>query len=552
MAWNPGQHLFGDRYTIERQLGEGGIGLTYLAKNRRGELRVIKTLKPQILNRPAWRSQQEKLRQDFRNEALLLALCRHPHIVQVENVFDEDNLPCMAMEYIAGQDLADKIIEKGALSEAEALLYIRQIGDALTVVHEKGLLHRDLKPNNIMLRAGKQEAVLIDFGIARQFISGEVQQHTQHLTPGFAPPEQYLPKAERGEYIDVYALSATLYALLTGQTPISAFERQCNYNLKQPQYLNPKISDRVNEAIMKGMELNYKLRPQSVQEWLDVLLDTAPSIPENYDGEIIIFGPRPSGKSTYVKTLAYLPNLLKTDILQSIEQHDGHNLVEMAEHFLANGQNLPPMDRNYSYSLSITLNFNVNLIRKQQIKLAFSCELYPGELFNDGLVWFPLIRDEFLDDCSKTKYLALIINATSKADILTAQALSTLEGELNRRVSASEQSKYRIAVMFSHFDLPEVYPYRNNLNQFITLKFPETQMILQSWSLTWHCSVAYFAYSAFGMMENSYEPNFKYSYEDDYTKYGYLKNPAIWKPFGLVAPIYWLLTGKYDTRLTDI
>jgi WD40 repeat protein/predicted Ser/Thr protein kinase len=271
MVWNPGQHLFGSRYIIERKLGEGGIGITYLAQNRSGELRVIKTLREQILNHPDWIPHQDKLRQDFRDEALRLSLCRHPHIVQVENVFDEDNLPCMAMEYIEGEDLGKLITKKGALSEGEALQYIRQIGDALILVHEKGLLHRDLKPSNIMMRAGKPEAVLIDFGLARQFISGTVQQHTQSLTPGYAPPEQYAPIEQRGEYIDVYAFAATLYSLVTGQLPMPAPARLQNFTLQAPKELNGNVSDRVNEAIMKGMALNYKLRPQSVQEWLDLL-----------------------------------------------------------------------------------------------------------------------------------------------------------------------------------------------------------------------------------------------------------------------------------------
>lgn len=174
MVWNPGQKLFGDRYIIETELGKGGIGITYLAKNRRGKLRVIKTYREEIFNNPVWIPHRDKLRHDFTDEALRLALCRHPHVVQVENVFDEENLPCMAMEYIEGEDLGKRITQKGALPEAEALLYIRQIGDALTLIHERGLLHRDLKPSNIMMRAGKPEAVLIDFGIARQFIPGAV------------------------------------------------------------------------------------------------------------------------------------------------------------------------------------------------------------------------------------------------------------------------------------------------------------------------------------------------------------------------------------------
>ncbi|MEH2125441.1 MAG: protein kinase [Nostoc sp.] len=270
MAWNPGQELFGSRYIIERKLGEGGVGITYLAKNRRSELRVIKTLREQILNHPQWIPHQDKLRHDFRDEALRLALCRHPHIVQVENVFDEGNLPCMAMEYIEGEDLGKQITNKGALPEGEALEYIRQIGEALVLVHEKGLLHRDLKPSNIM-RAGKPKAVLIDFGLARQFISGGVQRHTVNRTDGYAPPEQYALIEQRGEYIDVYALAATLYSLVTGQLPMLALARLQNFTLQAPKELNGSVSDRVNEAIMKGMALNYKFRSQSVQEWLGLL-----------------------------------------------------------------------------------------------------------------------------------------------------------------------------------------------------------------------------------------------------------------------------------------
>ena len=271
MVWNRGKNLFGNRYVIERKLGEGGVGITYLSKNRHGELRVIKTLREQILNDPAWQPHQGKLKQDFKDEALRLALCRHPHIVEVENVFDDGDLPCMVMEYIQGSDLVKRITTKGALPEAEALLYIRQIGDALTVVHERGLLHRDLKPSNIMMRQGKPEAVLIDFGIARQFIPGVIQQHTVARTPGFAPPEQYVPDGEKGEYIDVYGLAATLYSLLTGQLPTPAEARLQNRNLIPPQSFYPSISNRVNDAIMKGMALNYQFRPQSVKEWLDLL-----------------------------------------------------------------------------------------------------------------------------------------------------------------------------------------------------------------------------------------------------------------------------------------
>ncbi|WP_375505969.1 protein kinase [uncultured Nostoc sp.] len=271
MVWNAGKSLFGGRYIIESQLGEGGIGITYLARNQRNQLRVIKTLKEEILNHPAWILHRNKLRQDFRDEAVRLAVCHHPHIVQIETIFDEGNLPCMVMDYIEGEDLGQRLRRMGVLSEAEALLYIRQIGDALTLIHSKGLLHRDLKPRNIMIRIDKSEAVLIDFGIAREFIPNMIQRHTVYRTPGFAPPEQYESEAPRGEYIDIYALAATLYNLLTAVIPTSADDRRHNVNLEPPQYFNPKISERVNQAIMCGMDLESTYRPQSVQEWLNLL-----------------------------------------------------------------------------------------------------------------------------------------------------------------------------------------------------------------------------------------------------------------------------------------
>jgi WD40 repeat protein/predicted Ser/Thr protein kinase len=271
MVWNAGKSLFGGRYIIESQLGEGGIGITYLAINQRNQLRVIKTLKEEILNHPAWILHRNKLRQDFRDEAVRLAVCHHPHIVQIETIFDEGNFPCMVMDYIEGEDLGQRLRRTGVLSEAEALLYIRQIGDALTLIHSKGLLHRDLKPRNIMIRVEKSEAVLIDFGIAREFIPNMIQRHTVYRTPGFAPPEQYESEAPRGEYIDIYALAATLYNLLTAVIPTNADDRCHNINLEPPQYFNPKISNRVNQAIMCGMDLESTYRPQSVQEWLDLL-----------------------------------------------------------------------------------------------------------------------------------------------------------------------------------------------------------------------------------------------------------------------------------------
>jgi serine/threonine protein kinase len=267
MVWTPGQRLNGDRYIIEAKLGEGGFGITYLAQKAQNRQRVvIKTLKDDLLRDPnfAW------FRDKFRDEALLLSLCRHPNIVQIDNYFTHGNLPCIAMEYVAGEDLWKWVEKRGILSETEALNYIRKVGEAVIVVHEKGLLHRDIKPQNIMVR-DNQDAVLIDFGLARGFIPDRTQQMTLGLTHGFAPPEQYGEIGRFAEYTDVYALAATLYYLLTRTPPTPAYLRALNHPLKPPFQINPNISDAVHRAIMKGMEMDATKRPQSVQKWLAML-----------------------------------------------------------------------------------------------------------------------------------------------------------------------------------------------------------------------------------------------------------------------------------------
>lgn len=155
--------------------------------------------------------------------------------------------------------------------EAEALGYIQQIGEALTVVHENGILHRDVTPRNILVRNNKSEAVLIDFGISRDFTPNSTQTHTEYKTAFYAPLEQYNPRAKRGAFTDVYSLAATLYKVLTGKEPESAISRMMGEPLAPPNKLNPNISDRVNKAILKGLELEAEKRPQSVKEWLSIL-----------------------------------------------------------------------------------------------------------------------------------------------------------------------------------------------------------------------------------------------------------------------------------------
>jgi len=272
--WPPGQQLHNGKYIIEAILGGGGFGVTYRAQNsKEGKVVAIKTLNATSQGKPNFRELQTK----FVNEALCLAACKHPHVVQVYEVFPEMagdiELWCMVMELIDGIDLAGHLEDNGILSETKALPIIQQVGDALSFVHKQNLTHLDVKPQNIMLRKRGLSAVLIDFGLARQVTTpGKLRTNSNSGTECYAPLELLEKRAELGAYTDVYSLAATLYVMLTGELPFPSQFRKQNIPLTPPKQHNDKISDRVNAAIIKGMELEPQNRPQSVQEWLDLVI----------------------------------------------------------------------------------------------------------------------------------------------------------------------------------------------------------------------------------------------------------------------------------------
>ncbi|NET70774.1 MAG: protein kinase [Sphaerospermopsis sp. SIO1G2] len=266
--WQPHQQLNNGRFIIHKLLGSGGFGITYSVREKTtSKLFVIKTLNHLQQQKQNFKQLQVK----FVNEALRLARCSHPHIVKVYEVIQEDGLWCMVMEYVDGIDLAKYIDINGVLSEQEALLYIEQIGQALEYIHHQGFLHRDIKPSNIILRRGKSEVVLIDFGLAREYTNGQIKSMTNERTNGYAPIEQYQRKGNFGAYTDVYALAATLYTLLTKKIPIPADYRNNINVLEPPKNLNQQISDQTNNAILQGMALDPENRPQSIFELRDLL-----------------------------------------------------------------------------------------------------------------------------------------------------------------------------------------------------------------------------------------------------------------------------------------
>jgi eukaryotic-like serine/threonine-protein kinase len=272
MSLRGGQRLQNGKYTIEREIGRGRVGITYLAKRANGERWVIKVLDPQVVAGLS-NEERDRLESMFWQEAVKLAKCSGtPHIVTAQMPFKEGSVICLPMEYVAGSNLGDR--DQPKLSEAAAINYMQQIGEALAVVHRQNLVHRDICPANIFvrIREGKAEAVLTDFGLAVDCDTELSRTREQECMDGFSPIELYARGQAVGPYTDVYSLAATLYELLTGEVPVSAEARSLRGEVSvSPQVKNPDISGKTAKAILTGMELLPEKRPQSVEAWLNLL-----------------------------------------------------------------------------------------------------------------------------------------------------------------------------------------------------------------------------------------------------------------------------------------
>ena len=257
------------KYQIGRVLGQGGFGITYQARDTVLQREVaIKELFPDGSTRknlslipPNSLGVQGFLeaKTRFLTEARTLAQFNHPGIVRVLEVFEANNTAYLVMEALTGETLGAKIAREKKLPEETVKKLALELCDALSVVHKVGLLHRDIKPDNIFLSFDAR-VVLIDFGSARSFRASERTQHTQLVTPGYAAPEQYASEAKFGEYTDVYGVAATLYHALTGTQPPSAGDMFAGIKLKP---ISSSVSEGLRSGIEQGLKAHIDERPQT-------------------------------------------------------------------------------------------------------------------------------------------------------------------------------------------------------------------------------------------------------------------------------------------------
>ncbi len=271
--------LLQSRYRVVALLGQGGMGAVYRAWDTSINVPVaLKEMQPQPGLEPHLLAQ---LRQQFRQEAMVLARLDHPHLVRVTHFFEEEGNSYLVMNFLEGENLATKITREGAQSESQVLAWADQLLDALIYCHSQGVIHRDIKPQNVII-CPDGRAVLVDFGLVKLWNSNDPQTRTAMRglgTPEYAPPEQY---STRGQHTDarsdLYSLGATLYHALTGQAPLSATDRMAMPgDFLPPRRIVPGLKATTETAILKAMELPLDRRFGSAAELRAALAGATPA-----------------------------------------------------------------------------------------------------------------------------------------------------------------------------------------------------------------------------------------------------------------------------------
>lgn len=289
LALKPGTILNG-KYIVGRVLGQGGFGVTYIAQDYETKDRVaIKEYMPEEFATRTTGTyavsvysgdKQENFefgKEKFLGEARTLAeFSGNKSICAVYRYFEENGTAYLVMEYIDGIGLDKYVKDKGGkLSIEETKKFLLPIMDALSLVHSKGIVHRDIAPDNIMITKDGT-AKLIDFGAARYSIGEKTRSLDVILKHGFAPVEQYSRHGKQGSFTDVYALGATFYYLLTGKLPPDSIDRMGNDNIADPSALGAKLSIEEEDAIMKALSVDASGRFHTMAEFKDAFVGDTP------------------------------------------------------------------------------------------------------------------------------------------------------------------------------------------------------------------------------------------------------------------------------------
>ena len=280
------------KYRIEALIGRGGMGAVFRATNER----IEKPVALKVLYRGYEPGSAEERR--FLREARIAGSLGHPHIVEVFDLGHlDDGKPFQVMELLRGRSLADRIRLEGALPEAEALDVAEQVLSALGAAHERGVVHRDLKPDNVFLveRRGETIAKLLDFGVSKSLADQTLTITLTGVvvgTPSYLSPEQARGERDVDHRADLWAMGVLLYQAVTGVLPFNAdsYERLL-YRILQcqpvpPSKFQPRLTPAVEAVILRALSLDRAERPASAEAMLALLRAARAPMPTDDPTEV--------------------------------------------------------------------------------------------------------------------------------------------------------------------------------------------------------------------------------------------------------------------------
>jgi serine/threonine-protein kinase len=293
MPLSVGQYLYNKRYRIDKLLGQGGMGAVYKVWDY--NLDITLAIKENL--DISLESQEQ-----FGREAKILARLSHPNLPRVTDHFViPDQGQYLVMDFVKGDNLQEMLGRVGVLPENLVLNWTKQICAALSYLHiqDPPIIHRDIKPANIRITP-EGKAMLVDFGIAKIFDPHlQTTIGARAITPGYSPQEQY-GAGKTDMRTDVYALGATLYNLLTGEKPPESIQRAINTQLIPPRQLNPQLSEPVEMAIIKSMQLHPDQRYQSISDFNESLTKPIQQTVSQQETVVVSPAAKPTDAHTYI------------------------------------------------------------------------------------------------------------------------------------------------------------------------------------------------------------------------------------------------------------
>ncbi len=374
------------KYKILNKIGQGGMSVVYLAMNEKANKQwAIKEI------RKDGKQDFEVVKQGLIVETDMLKKLSHPHLPSIVDVIDEEDTFLIVMDYIEGNPLSNLLEEEGARTQEDTVYWAKQLCGVLNYLHsqESPIIYRDMKPANVMLKPDGN-ITLIDFGIAREYKTGRIEDTTCLGTQGYAAPEQFGGKGQTDARTDIYCLGATMYHLVTGHNPAKP-----PYEMYPIRHWNENLSSGLEEIILKCTKKNPEDRYQSCNELMYAL--------EHYDELDIEYQRKQRHKfSAFIGTAAIGIALMGTSVFGYVKEND------LREH-------------TYDSYIEMADRVNTDEEFKQQIEQAIALNPSRADAYIRLLDY--MRADEVFNAETEEPYLRQILNTTNAAGVTNSSSM---------------------------------------------------------------------------------------------------------------------------------